>query len=126
MCLPSTHDIRYYILHGCTSTLRLKHVEAKESDFENMRKLLKDKHEPRLHRLEAAYTLGVMHYDRQERMKCEEVYYEAIRIGKKKLSEKEERKEEKTMQVIASLDGKEERKSTKELIQGVLNDCKKI
>lgn len=125
LCLPRTHDVRYHILHGCTSTLRLNYVETNESDFENMQKLFEDKSEPRLFRLEAAHTLGVMHHDRQERMKCQEVYHHAITIGGKKLSDKEKRKEEKTMQVVFSPNGKMERKSMKELTKGVLNDCQK-
>lgn len=79
-----------------------------------------NKSEPRLFRLEAAFTLAVMHYGRQERMKCEEVYHHAVSIGKKTLSAKEARKEERCIQKLNN-----DEKTMKELMEGVLNDCMK-
>jgi Ni2+-binding GTPase involved in maturation of urease and hydrogenase len=86
-----------------------------------MGKLLNDKSEPRLFRLEAAYTVAVMHYDLQQRMKCEEIYHRAVTIGEKKLSAKDMKMENET---IMEMDPNTGRKSMKELMEGVLNDCK--
>eukprot|EP00956_Cyclotella_meneghiniana_P026053 scaffold55524_cov38-Cyclotella_meneghiniana.AAC.1 len=117
-----THEWRYFCLHGCTSTLRLGHFHPNEDDFINMQALLKDKKELRLFRLEAAYTLGVMYYSRQERMKCEDVYHHAVSIGKKKLSDKETKKEE-TCKMLSATDAT--KKTMKELMENRLMDCKK-
>jgi hypothetical protein len=84
-----------------------------------MMRLFEDKSEPRLFRLEAAYTLGVMHYDRQERMKCEDIYHHAITIGEKHSSVEEASQEEHCMQQVDT-----GRKTMKELMFGVLNDCR--
>ncbi|KAL3795046.1 hypothetical protein HJC23_006367 [Cyclotella cryptica] len=123
LSVPSqTHEARYYLLHGCTSTLRGAHFEASESDFEKMRGILENKHEPRLFRVEAGYTLGILHYDREERHKCEEMYQRAITIGERKLSKAKDSKREETC-LLTKGDGK---KSTmKEIMMGVLEDCKK-
>ena len=85
-------------------------------------RLFEDKSEPRLFRLEAAYTLDGMHYDRQERMKCEDIYHHAITIGEKHISVEEASQEEHCMQQVDT-----GRKTMKELLLGVLNsnDCRK-
>ena len=121
-CPRKTHEWRYFVLHGYTSTLRLGHFHPDENDFGNMQRLLDDKREMRLFRLEAAYTLGVMYYSRQERMKCEEVYHHAVSIGKKKVSDREMKKE-KTCRMKNVTDAT--MKTMKELMENRMMDCKK-
>lgn len=118
-----TCEWRYHILHGYTSILRGSSFEANEDDFKNMRKVFDDKHEPRLFRLEAGYTLGVLHYSRTERHECEDAYHEAIRIGKKKPKKARDEKMEKKNMVILTGSGSEQKRSMKELMEGVLKDC---
>lgn len=124
-CLPSlTHEARYHVFHGYTSTLRGDFVQASENDLNNMRKVFEDKHEPRLFRLEAAYTLGVVHYDRSERHKCEDIYHRAIAMGEKKLKKARDEKAEEKKMIIRVADT-EQKKTMKELMKGVLEDCRK-
>ena len=86
-----THPERYHVLHGLTTTLRGDYFEVTDEDFANMTKIFEDKHEPRLFRMEAGYALGVMHYDRTERHKCEDAYHRVISIGEKKAKKLEEK-----------------------------------
>jgi len=76
-----THEARYHIFHGYTTTLRGDYFEATDDDVKNMEQIFRDKHEPRLFRLEAGYTLGVISYSRSERLKCQDFYHRAITIG---------------------------------------------
>ena len=62
--------MRYQLFHGYTTTLRGDYFEPSEDDIHNMKKILDNKHELRLFRMEAAYTLGVIYYSRSERVKA--------------------------------------------------------
>lgn len=116
-----THDSRYWIFHGYTSVLRGEHFVASDNDMNNMRKISEDKHELRLFRLEARFTLGILYYSRSERHKCEDAYHQAIILGEKKpKNAKQEKMEKKKMLVI---DGIEQMKPMKEIMEGVLKDC---
>ena len=81
LSIPRADEFRYYVLHGCTSTLRLGYFEANESDFHNMRSLFEDKNEPA----------------RDERHKCEDIYHHARSIGEKKLKKEKDIKNEETL-----------------------------
>jgi len=119
----STHQARYHILHGYTSTLRGDYFEATDGDVKNMEQIFRDKHEPRLFRLEAGYTLGVMSYSRSERLKCQEIYHHAITIGEKQpKNSKQERLEQKKMLMLTP-GGEQTQKTMKELMDVVLKDC---
>mmetsp|Transcript_18898 Transcript_18898/g.32518 ORF Transcript_18898/g.32518 Transcript_18898/m.32518 type:complete len:85 (-) Transcript_18898:132-386(-) len=74
-----------WLFRGKTSTVSGKAIdsEASDSDFINMRKVLDDKHGPSLFRVEAGFTLGLLHYLRSERYECEDAYHDAIRIEEK-------------------------------------------
>lgn len=123
-----THKIRYHTLHGYTSILRDGgHFEASDDDMDNLRKIFNDKHEPRLYRVEAGYTLSLIHYARCERHKCEDVYYNAISIGEKEPTKKQENMEAKKVMMLVMKDGAhtQQEMTMKELMQGVIQDCQK-
>jgi tetratricopeptide (TPR) repeat protein len=117
--MPRTSDYRYHILHGCTAILRDNHFKCTDEDISNIRTLFQDKSEAHLFRLEATFILAIMHYARQERSKCEEVYHHAISIGEKNLKDKDAKKEERFQHI--SKGEKMEKKSMKELTEGLLN-----
>ena len=123
--LPPTHEARYQTFHGYTTTLRTTDTfEASEDDIKNMKKIFDNKHEPRLFRLEAAYTLGVIYYAQSKRHLCEDVYHRAIVIGEKEPKKRQEKDEEKKMLIIHT-DGTTQEKTMKELMNGVVHDCQK-
>mmetsp|Transcript_50738 Transcript_50738/g.61075 ORF Transcript_50738/g.61075 Transcript_50738/m.61075 type:complete len:335 (+) Transcript_50738:188-1192(+) len=122
-----THELRYDTLHGYTSMLRKEQTNPEfvvsDNDMDNMRKIFEDKHELRLFRLEAALTLGINHYSRSERHKCEDVFDRAVTIGERKpKNAKQEKVEQKQMVLI--IEGKQHMKPMKEIMEDVLKDCK--
>ena len=115
-----TYETRYHIFHGYTSILRDNYFEASDDDVKNLEQIFRDKHEPRLFRLEAGFTLGVISYARSERLKCQEYYHHAITIGEKSpKNSKQERLEQKKMMITP-----ETQKTMKELQDGVLKICR--
>ena len=107
--IPSlTHELRYHILHGYTTTIRGDLIKATDDDIKNMELVFRDKHEPRLYRLEAGYTLGVISYSRSERMKCQEYYHHAITIGEKEPKNAKQIKLEGKMVTFPTPDGAQE------------------
>lgn len=123
--MPQTHEARYHIFHGYTSTLRGDYFETTDDDIKNIEQIFRDKHEPRLFRLEAGYTLGVIFYDRCERLKCQEIYHHAITIGEKPpKNAKQERLEQKKMLWLTPA-REQVSKTMKELMDLVLDDCRK-
>jgi hypothetical protein len=86
-----------------------------------MQSIFEDKNKPWLFRLEAAYTLAVLHYARDERHKCEDIYHHAISIGEKKLKKEKDIKNEETLILMT---GEGSKKTMKEIMEGLLNDCK--
>lgn len=123
--IPSyTHEARYHIFHGYTSTLRGDYFEPTDDDVKNMELIFRDKHEPRLFRLEAGYTLGVISYSRSERLKCQDFYHHAITIGEKQPKNSKEAKLEQKKMIFVSPETLEQtRKTMKELMDIVLKDC---
>ena len=123
--LPPTHEARYQIFHGYTTTVRMTDsFEASEDDIKNMKKIFDNKHEPRLFRLEAAFTLGVIYYAQNKRHLCEDIYHSAIVIGEKDPKKRQEKDEEKKM-IIMTPGGIRQEKTMKELMEGVVKDCQK-
>mmetsp|Transcript_10196 Transcript_10196/g.12919 ORF Transcript_10196/g.12919 Transcript_10196/m.12919 type:complete len:315 (+) Transcript_10196:154-1098(+) len=117
--LPSlTEESRYHILHAYTSILRDEHFKASDKDLENMKKIFDDKHEPRLFRVEAGFTLGLLLYIKGERMECAEYYYRAIEIGESQVKPKEAKLEKKKLQI--NLD----KVPMKEIMERVVTDAK--
>jgi len=120
-----THEFRYYIFHGYTSILRLASFEATDDDVKNVEQIFRDKHELRLFRLEAAFALGIVMYKRSERLKCQEIYYRAIKIGEQQpKNAKQERLEQKKMVLVSSAAGDQTSKTIKELMDGNLKTCR--
>eukprot|EP00592_Proboscia_alata_P011995 CAMPEP_0194393228 /NCGR_PEP_ID=MMETSP0174-20130528/123182_1 /TAXON_ID=216777 /ORGANISM="Proboscia alata, Strain PI-D3" /LENGTH=301 /DNA_ID=CAMNT_0039188891 /DNA_START=165 /DNA_END=1071 /DNA_ORIENTATION=+ len=148
-----THELRYDTLHGYTSMLRKEQTNPEfvvsdndmnntrkifemlrkeqtnpefvvsDNDMNNMRKIFEDKHELRLFRLEAGLTLGMNHYSRSERHICEDVFDRAVTIGERKpKNAKQEKVEQKQMVLI--IEGKQQMKPMKEIMEDVLKDCK--
>ncbi len=111
-----THESRFHIFHGYTSILKEEYFPADDVDLENVRKVMNDKNEPRLFRVEAGYTLGLLHYARHERLECAEAYREAIRIGEKKPKAKQERMDKKVVQFNV------DRKPMKEFMDEIIKD----
>jgi len=122
--LQPDHEMRYQLFHGYTSTLRGDYFEPSEDDINNMKKLLDNKHELRLFRMEAAYTLGVIYYSRSERVKAEDVYQRAISIGEKEPKKRQEKEEKKFMLFATAANPREEKKIS-DLMAMILKDCKK-
>ncbi len=121
-----TDEKRYYIFHGYTSTLREGDLELSDDDVKNLEAVFRDKHEPRLFRLEAGYALGVISYKRSERLKCQDYYHRAITIGEKKpKNSKQEKLEQRKMKMKNTSTGDEEQKTMKELMDGIVKDCHK-
>ena len=124
--IPNTHEARYHIFHGYTSILRgegTNHFEVTDDDVKNMEQVFRDKHEPRLFRLEAGFTLGVISYSRSERLKCQDFYHRAITIGEKQpKNSKQERLEQKKMLMLTT-GGEQTPKTMRELMDGILKDC---
>jgi len=116
-----THEMRYWIFHGYTSILREVCSEANDNDFSNLRKIFEDKNELRLLRMEAGFTLGVLHYSRSERFKCEDVYHRSKAIGEKTAKKKQEKHEQKMMMIVK--EGVWLKSPIMELMEGVLKDC---
>jgi len=82
---------RYHILHGLVSILKEKYFAASQEDFQFLEKLFKDKKEPHLYRIQAAKSLGLLHWDQGRREEAAEYYRDTIALGKK-ATEKERRK----------------------------------
>ena len=119
----STHEWRYYIFTSYSSNLRKAYFDATDDDLKNLEQVFRDKHEPRLFRLEAGYTLGVISYDRSERLKCQEYYHHAITIGDKPpKNSKQERLEQKKMTWLTP-GGERTQKTMKELQDVILTTC---
>mmetsp|Transcript_5633 Transcript_5633/g.8733 ORF Transcript_5633/g.8733 Transcript_5633/m.8733 type:complete len:339 (+) Transcript_5633:126-1142(+) len=119
----STHEGRYHIFHGYTTTLRDNYFDPTDDDVKNMEQIFRDKHEPRLFRLEAGFTLGVIFYSRSERLKCQDYYHRAITIGEKQPKNSKQEKLEQRKMTMKTTDGGEEQKTMKVLMDGVLRDC---
>lgn len=113
------HEARFQMFRGYTSILQESYFAATDVDLENMGKVMSDKHEPRLYRVEAGYTLGMLHYARSERRECAEAYREAIRIGEKTPKAKQKRMDKKVV-LFANLDGSIARKPMKEFMDEIL------
>ncbi|KAL7532274.1 hypothetical protein ACHAWF_004068 [Thalassiosira exigua] len=111
-----THQARFHVFHGCTSILREEYFSATDEDFDNMNKVLNDKHEPRLFRVEAGFTLGLLHYSRGERTKCSDAYYESLRISEKPPTSKQEKMDNKKVQFNTEI------KAMKELMKTIVAD----
>lgn len=117
--VPSlTEESRYHILHGYTSILREEYFVASDTDLERMKKLYKAKYEPRLFRVEAGFTLGLLLYIRGERMQCAEYYYGTIEIGERQVNPKEAKQEKKKMRLNHDL------VSMKELMDRVVAEAR--
>ena len=115
--IPSlTHELRYYILHGYTSILREQYFEATDEDLSKIRKVVDDKHEPRLFRIECGFTLGYLLYIKGKRTECAEAYYQALSVGEKKVKAKEAKMESKLIQFNM------EKLSSKEIMGRILKD----
>ena len=96
VAFPSlTHKFRYHIFDGYNSILREEYFKADQDDLKNLARVLRDKHEPRLFRVAAGFTLGILYYGQSERFKSEEMYQEAVRIGEKKPKNKNQEKLDK-------------------------------
>lgn len=122
----TTHESRYHIFRGYTSTLREGDLEPTDDDVKNLENIFRDKHELRLFRLEAGFTLGVISYKRSERLKCQDYYHRAITIGEKQpKNSKQEKLEQRKMTIKTTTAGGEEQKTMKELMDDVLKDCHK-
>jgi len=122
-----THEARYHMLHGYTSILRDGgHFVVSDDDMDNLRNIFKNKHEQRLYRVEAGFTLGVIHYACSERDKCEGVYRYAISIGEKKPNRKHETMEAARVIVYEMKDGAftQQKRTMKELMQRVIKDSR--
>ena len=117
-----THTSRWQIFHGYTSILKEEYFPSSDQDFENMRKVLDDKFEIRLFRVEAGLVLGLMLYTRGERHKCADVYYKAVTIGEKKLKTKGEKMEQRKMSFNSNSIA--DMKSIKYLMDQVLDDVR--
>jgi hypothetical protein len=118
---------RYYILRGYTSELRTNEsLRATERDFDNVRTIFEDKKELRLYRMEAGLTLAILHNNRFETTKCEEIWEHVILIGERKPKKKRDAKVEETCMLVCTSDDNKsiENGSMKKLMQRLLNDCK--
>lgn len=92
---------RWQIFHGYTSVLQDEYFTASQSDVVALQRIVEDKHELKLYRCEAAFTLGFSWRlrDREESATC---YRDAIRIGEK-APENERRK--KVLATLTTPDG---------------------
>jgi len=120
-----THEERYHIFRGYTDVLRGGHFDPTDDDVKNVENIFRDKHEPRLFRLQAGFTLGVISYSRSERLKCQDYYHRAITIGEKKPKNSKQEKLEQRKMIMKTTTGGDEQKTMKELMDGVLKDCHK-
>lgn len=121
---PSNQPARFHIFHGATSLLRKQDMAIHQSDFENMQRILDNKYEPRLFRVEAGFALGVMHYSRNERIKAEEAYHDAVRIGEKVPNSKQTRMDNMKC-VMGQANGSQAvEKTMKEFMEQILLDVK--
>ena len=116
------HPIRYQIFHGYTSILKEEYFAANDEDFKNMNQVLDDKFEPRLYRIEAGLTLGLLHYIRGDRFKAADVYHRAMCIAEQKMKANELKKEQKKVQFNQGMTSlKELQEDVLQTIRGNLN-----
>mmetsp|Transcript_24490 Transcript_24490/g.37915 ORF Transcript_24490/g.37915 Transcript_24490/m.37915 type:complete len:332 (-) Transcript_24490:128-1123(-) len=120
-----THEFRYYMLHGYTSSVREKYFVASNNDMNNMLKIFGDKNELRIFRLEAGYTLGLIYYSRSERHKCEDVYFNTINLGKKKPKNAKQEKMEQKKMILIREGGRQQKEPIKKIMEDILKDCQK-
>jgi len=83
---------RYHILHGMVSILKERYFEASPEDFQFLEtQIFLVKSEPHVYRVQAAKSLGLLHWDQGRREEAAAFYRDAISFGEK-ASAKERRK----------------------------------
>jgi tetratricopeptide (TPR) repeat protein len=72
---------RFIIFTGYSSILLENYFKASDHDLNSLKKVLRDKHELTLYRVEAGYSLGVLHRDRDDREAAADYYRQAIALA---------------------------------------------
>ena len=120
--IPSpTHESRYQIFRGYTTTIRGDWFAANDNDVRNMEAVLGDEHEPKLFRMEAGYTLCIIHYSRSERHRYARRYTLAVDIGERKPKKAKHERKERMEMIILMPAGVQEKKTMKDITQGLLS-----
>jgi tetratricopeptide (TPR) repeat protein len=105
---------RFFIFTGYTSILLERYFKTSDHDLKNLKKVLQDKHEVALYRAEAGYSLGVLHWDRDDREAAADYYRQVLALADG-AKETELRKNVR--------DGRHEEKTVRELLQVKRKDC---
>jgi len=111
---------RFHIFHGFVSILTEKHFDPDPTDFEFLERVMKDKLEPKLYRCQAAFSLGLLRWDKRQREEAAECYRDAIGMGEKAPA-KERRKLIKTN---SEDDTKIVERSVGDVIDGILEQAR--
>lgn len=72
---------RWHIFHGYTSILQEEYFAATEQDFQALEKVVKDKSEVNLYRVEAAFTSGLLYFIANSREEAAAFYRDAIKLA---------------------------------------------
>jgi hypothetical protein len=107
-------ESRFIIFTGYSSILLEKYFEASDQDLNNLKKVLRDKHELTFYRSEAAYSLGVLHWDRDDREAAADYYRQAIALA-------DGAKEKELRKYVT--DGMQEEKTVRELVKNQRKLC---